>query len=35
MELLLAMNEKITTKDERKSDSEEMKAMQEKEEAER
>jgi hypothetical protein len=34
MELLLAMNEKIITKEDRKSDSEEIIAMQEKEAAE-
>jgi ElaB/YqjD/DUF883 family membrane-anchored ribosome-binding protein len=35
MELLLAMNEKMTTKEHRKSDREKMKAMQERAEAER
>jgi hypothetical protein len=35
MEPLLAMNEKMTTKEDRKSDREELKAMQERAEAER
>jgi hypothetical protein len=35
MELLLAINENITTREDRKCDSDQMKAMQEKEEAER